>query len=209
MPKEEFGRRNNLRGLVGFCFLMPLFLLTACENEAKKMEPIKKKVVMIVASSNFRDEEYLEPKKILESAGIEIKIASSSLKVSKGYQGTEAKPDILIDDLKVDEFDAIIFIGGSGASEYLNSLSAHKVAVETIKKEKILAAICLAPSILANAGILHGKRATSFSGERNNLVKKGAIFTSADVEVDGRIITATGPDAAKKFGETILKLLKE
>ena len=186
-------------------FLTPLFLLAACE---KKMEPIKKKVVMIVASSNFRDEEYLEPKKILESAKCEIKVASSSLKISRGYKGTEAKPEILIDNLKVDEFDAIIFIGGSGASEYLNSLSAHKVAVNAIEKEKILAAICLAPSILANAGILHGKRVTSFSGERSNLVKNGAIFTSANVEVDGKIITAEGADAAKKFGEAILELLK-
>ena len=164
---------------------------------------------MIVASSNFRDEEYLEPKKILESERVQIKVCSSSLKVSRGYKGTEAKPEILIDNLKVDEFDAIIFIGGSGASEYLNNLSAHKVAVDAIEKDKVLAAICLAPSILANTGILHGKRATSFSGEKNNLIKKGAIFTQADVEVDGKIITATGAEAAKKFGEAILKLLKE
>ncbi len=188
--------------------LASIFFLNSCEKEVKKMELIKKKAVMIVASSNFRDEEYLEPKKILESAGCEIKVCSSSLNVSKGYFGTEAKPDILIDDLKVDEFDAIIFIGGSGAEEYFNSLSAHKVAVDAVEKEKILAAICVSPSILANAGILHGKRATSFSSERNNLVKKGAIFTEIDVEVDGRIVTAEGPKSAKKFGEAILKLLK-
>ncbi|MDI6752554.1 MAG: DJ-1/PfpI family protein [bacterium] len=179
------------------------------EKEAKKMEPIKKKVVMIIASSNFRDEEYLEPRKILESAGCEIKICSSSLKISKGYFGTEAKPEILIDDLKAKEFDAIIFIGGSGAEEYFNSLSAHKVAVEAVEKEKVLSAICVAPSILANAGVLHDRRATSFSSERSNLVKKGAIFTQTDVEIDGRIVTAEGPKSAKKFGEAILELLKE
>ena len=174
------------------------------------MSPVKKKVVMIVASSNFRDEEYSEPRKILEHAGCEIKVASSSLNVSKGYFiGTEVKPEILIDDLKAEEFDAIIFVGGSGASEYFNSLSAHKVAVDAVEKEKVLAAICSAPSILANAGILHGKKATSFSGEKSNLVKKGVIFTETDVEVDGKIITAEGPNAAKKFGETILKLLRE
>jgi protease I len=190
-------------------FLIPFFLI-GCKDEAKKMSPIKKKVVIIVASSNFRDEEYLEPKKVLEDAGCKIKVASSSLNVSKGYFiGTEVKPDILIDDLKVDGFDAIIFVGGSGASEYFNRLSAHKVATEAVEKEKVLAAICSAPSILANAGILHGKRATSYSCEKNNLVKSGATFTQTDVVVDGRIITASGPDAAKKFGEAILKILRE
>jgi protease I len=166
-------------------------------------------VAIIVASDNFRDEEFTEPKELLEEAGVEIVVASSSLKVSRGYFGTEAKPEILIDDLRVDDFDAIIFVGGSGAQEYFDNLSAHRIAVEAIEKDKILAAICIAPSILANAKVLSGKRVTSFSSEKSNLQQKGAIYTGASVEVDGKIVTADGPKSAKEFGEAILKLLKE
>jgi protease I len=186
--------------------LVSLLIFIGCEKEVMKMD---KKVAIIVASDNFRDEEFTEPKELLEEAGVEIVVASSSLKVSRGYFGTEAKPEILIDDLRVDDFDAIIFVGGSGAQEYFDNLSAHRIAVEAIEKDKILAAICIAPSILANAKVLSGKRVTSFSSEKSNLQQKGAIYTGASVEVDGKIVTADGPKSAKEFGEAILKLLKE
>jgi protease I len=72
----------------------------------------------------------------------------------------------------------------------------------------ILAAICAAPSILANAGLLKGKTATSFPDEGENLKAKGANFTGQGLEIDGRIITADGPAHAKQFGEAIVKALK-
>jgi protease I len=71
-----------------------------------------------------------------------------------------------------------------------------------------VAAICIAPVILANAGLLNGKRATSFSSEKNTLVTKGALVSVNGVESDGKIITAEGPSHATEFGEMILKALK-
>ncbi|MEW6481910.1 MAG: DJ-1/PfpI family protein [bacterium] len=170
---------------------------------------VEKKVCMIVASRDFRDEEFTEPKKIFEAAKIKVVVASSRLSPSKGYFGAIANPEILVENVKADEFDAIVFIGGSGAQEYFNNLSALKVAKDAFEKGKIVAAICIAPSILANAGVLSGKRATSFSSEKGNLIKKGSIFTGVDVEVDGKIVTAEGPSAAEKFAKTILSLLSK
>jgi len=182
-----------------------LSLISCGQKEVKKMELSGKRVVMVVASRDFRDEEFQEPKKIFEGKGIKVVVASSSLKESKGYFGAIAKPEVLIENVKANEFDAIVFVGGSGASEYFDNLEALKLARDGFEKGKIVSAICIAPSILANAGILKGKRATAFSSERDNLIKKGAIWTGKDVEVDGNIITADGPGSAFKFGNTIVE----
>jgi len=70
-----------------------------------------------------------------------------------------------------------------------------------------VAAICISPVTLARAGILKNRRATVFPTEAEELKKEGAIYTGAPVEEDGRIITASGPEAAGEFGERIASVL--
>jgi protease I len=165
-------------------------------------------VVMIIARSNFRDEELFETKNVLEEAGINVTVASSSLKEARGMLGGTAQPDILITDIQVPDYDAVIFVGGSGAQIYWNSAVAHRIAREAVSKNKLVAAICIAPVTLANAGVLQGKRATVWPTEGGKLEGKGAIYTKANVEVDGAIVTGSGPHAAKEFGSAIAALLK-
>jgi protease I len=167
-----------------------------------------KKILMIIAHQNFRDEELLIPKKLFEKGGYSVVIASTSLKPSKGMLGAVVIPQILIDQVKVDEYDAIIFVGGVGAQEYFNHPIAHKIVKEAVNKDKILAAICIAPRILAEAGVLKGKKATVWASEGKTLEEKGAHYTGKPVEVDGNIVTASGPQAAEEFAKSIIKLLK-
>lgn len=166
-----------------------------------------KKVLFIIASNNFRDEELQIPKQIIENKGAAVIIASSSLKVSHGVLGAEVKPDILIAEAKAVDYDAIVFIGGSGSSEYWNSPVAHQLAKDIVAHDKVLAAICIAPVTLANAGVLTGKKATVFASEINSIKNKGSVYTGNDVEVDGKIITANGPQSAAMFGHAIVTVL--
>jgi protease I len=189
--------------LVLFGIFCLLFSPLSAEEEVEM-----KKVVMIVASKNFRDEEFLEPKKVLEENGVKVVIASSSLSEARGMLGERVKPDILIDNIKPQEYDAIIFVGGSGSSEYWDSPIAHRILREANGQGKIIGSICIAPVTLANAGILKDKRATCWFSEGEKLKAKGAIYTGRDLEVDGNIITASGPSVAKEFGEKILEKLK-
>jgi protease I len=168
-----------------------------------------KKVLFIIASNNFRDEEFQQPKQIIEAKGGEVIVACSSLSASRGMLGAVVKPDILITDTNVGDYDAIIFIGGSGSSEYWDNPVAHKLAREAVAAGKVLGAICIAPVTLANAGVLKGKKATVFSSEVAKLRNMGAICSDASVEIDGKIVTANGPQAASMFGEAIVKLLME
>lgn len=163
--------------------------------------------LFIIAPKEFRDEELIEPLDVLEDAGITGTIASQDTTLAKGVLGAQTNVDIDIDDAKAENYDAIIFIGGSGAQIYFDDQSAHRLARNAVAKGKILAAICIAPSILANAGVLEGKKATAFKSEITNLKSKGALTVEEQVVIDGKIITAPGPQFANEFGEKILELL--
>ena len=172
-----------------------------------------KKVLFIIAKENFRDEEYFIPKEILEKE-FEVKTASNTNagNIALGFLGGEAKVDLNYEDINIDDFDAIIFVGGQGAPKNLDNEISYKIAKETIEKNKLLCAICIAPTILAKAGVLKGKKATVWHSELNKepikiLEENGAIFVDEDVVEDGNIITANGPNSAKKFGNKILEKL--
>lgn len=167
-----------------------------------------KKIVMIIAPENFRDEELLAPKKILESKGFSITIASRDAGRATGMLGAEVQVNKDINEIHAEDYDAIVFVGGTGAAIYLNNHIVLGLAQEFAVQKKVVAAICIAPSILANAGLLKGKQATSWPSEAANLENKGARYTGKPVTVDGRIITANGPRAAEEFGEKIAELLK-
>jgi protease I len=196
--------------------LEPLYIVcvgypTAKGNAQKETSNMtnKKKALLIVASENFRDEELFETKRELEQVGIETFLASSMTGTIKGMLGGRAKVSMLINGIVVDDYDAVVFIGGSGAKEYFTNPLALDIARQAAYKRKILAAICIAPTTLANAGVLRDVKATSFSSEEAQLTKAGAQYTGADVERDGLIITGSGPQAATKFGKAIALALTD
>lgn len=165
-----------------------------------------KKVLMVIAPDKFRDEEYFVPREILEKAGHTITVASSTGTESRSMFGKIVKPDKNFLEINPAGYDAIVFVGGSGASAYFQSTEAHRLAREFNEAGKIVAAICIAPSILANAGLLRGKRATAYPSERDNINAVGQ-YTGALLEVDGNIVTANGPEAANVFGEKLVEML--
>jgi len=171
-----------------------------------------KKVAMIIAFRDFRDAEYFVPKEILEKAGAKITTASTKLGTAIGADGGDTEVDLLIENLNVADFDAIVFIGGPGALDYLDNENSYKVVRETITQNKILGSICISPVILAKAGVLSGKRATVWSSPMDRgpvkiLKENGAIYEDKDVVQDGKIITANGPGAAEEFGQKLVEAL--
>ncbi len=198
--------RNCLLGhtIVGL-FLTVVCIFAEGGREMGKLEG--KKILMIIASNNFRDEELQVPKEIFEREGAKVTIASSSLKESRGVLGATAKPDVLIGDVEAQDYDAVIFVGGGGSSEYWEDSKAHEIVRSTLEKGKLLGAICIAPVTLANAGVLNGKKATVWNSEAGKLSRGGATYTGAGVEIDGDIITANGPQSAKEFAEAFVNAL--
>ncbi len=173
---------------------------------------IKKRVVMVIAFQGFRDEEYFVPKEILESAGVEVKTASTKLGIALGDDGGEARVDFLISEVKPENFNAVIFVGGPGCLQDLDNDDSYRLARETVFQKKILAAICIAPVILARSGVLKEKKATVWTSPLDTtpikiLKDNGAEYIDKNVVRDGKIITANGPSAAEEFSQKILENL--
>ncbi|MDI6902929.1 MAG: DJ-1/PfpI family protein [Methanocellales archaeon] len=197
---------NQILESLAILSLVVLILSSGC-IEKPEMNLAGKSVLMVIAPENFRDEELSYPKRIFEDAGARVVIASKITAPAKGMLGMETTPDISLDQVVVDDYGAIIFVGGSGARTYFDDSRVHSIAKEAYEQGKIVAAICIAPVILANADILDGKNATVFSSEISSLELRGAHYTGESVTQDGNIVTANGPAASKQFAEKIAEML--
>jgi protease I len=164
-------------------------------------------VVMVIAPQMFRDEEYAEPKRVLESRGAQVVTASVAPGECIGKLGMRATAEISVTDAAERVWDAAIFVGGAGASVFFDDDAAHELARRALEAGSVLAAICIAPSTLAHAGLLSGRKATAFASQQQDLIAHGATWTGARVTVDDRLVTGNGPEAAEEFGERIGDLL--
>ena len=181
-------------------------LLSAYAEESENTGE-KRSVLMVIAMENFRDEELFVPAKLFEERDIKVTIASTVTSKVTGMLNGIAKPNILLENVKAKDYDAVIFVGGIGAQMYYNDKIAHQIAEDAVKQDKVLAAICIAPNILAKAGLLQGRKATCWDSAI--LTENGAKYQRNSVVRDGKIITANGPQAAYEFGQTIIKAMTE
>lgn len=170
------------------------------------------RVVIVVAFENYQDLELQGVKEALVAARAQVTIASSSLGTARGKLGGEIKIDQLLGEVKIADYDGVVFIGGPGAAEYLNNPDAHHLAQAAKESNKVLGAICMAPEILARAGVLKGKKATVWtSGDDQAGIKllqaSQAEYLDQPVVVDGQVVTADGPAAAADFGQALVELL--
>ena len=165
------------------------------------------KLVEVVAPKNFRDVEFETPYDVLTKAGALITVVSTKKGEVVGADGLKVQAVAKPKDIKVAEYTGVIFIGGPGMMDYLNDASFVALAKAFASAGKLTAAICVAPAILANAGLLDGKAATAFPDVVPVLKAKGAHVVTDDVAVAGKIITANGPPAAADFAQALLKAL--
>lgn len=184
--------------------MVALFLLSISWGYAQLYE---KKILMVLPLKDYWDEELTKPKEIFEQNGFEVTIASSTMNEAKSMFGTITKPDVPLHKVKAVLYDAIVFVGGEGAVQYWDDTHAHRLVKEAIKERKVLGAISIAPIILANTKVLTGRRAAVWPTLGRRLEWSGAIYTGNPVEVDGRVVTANGPDAAEEFAKAILKII--
>lgn len=166
-----------------------------------------KHIVMIIAPENFRDEELFEPRRVLEQEGYTVTVASTKLGEITGSHGGTATAELLLGEVKPDDFDAAVFVGGSGASVLQDNLEAHRIAQDMVAKQKVVGAICFAPVIIAKAGVLRSKRFTATKEQVATVQALGSRYVDEGVVVDGNIVTADGPHSASDFGSVIHKLL--
>lgn len=168
------------------------------------------RILSVIAERGFRDEEFAVPLEIFRSAGHRVEVASTSRAVAEGKLGMRVTPDLCIEEADPDTYDAIVVAGGPSTPTYIWPNRHLQAALAKVHgKGGVVAAICLAPAVLARAGLLKGKKVTTFRTPESmeELRAAGGLLKDDPVVVDGMVVTADGPAAAKAFAEAILKLL--
>ena len=168
------------------------------------------KVLIAIAPEKFRDEELAEPAAALAKAGIAFDIASTRRGTCTGMLGAKATATLSFEDVDPAMYDGLIIVGGMGSPVHL---WGDEMLVSLVKyfheSGKVVAAICLAPVVLARAGVLKGKKATfsESTAAFREMKTGGALIVDQPVVIDTRIVTANGPAAAKAFAEAVVKTL--
>ena len=163
------------------------------------------KTIFVFLAEGFEEIEALTPVDVLRRAGLSVETVSvMEEQVVTGAHGVPVLADKMFADINPEDAEMILLPGGMPGA---TNLDAHEglsqMVLDFAKEEKTLAAICAAPLVFGNRGLLQDKKATCYPGFETYL--QGADYTAALVEKDSNFITAKGPGAALEFAFAIVE----
>ncbi len=160
--------------------------------------------ILLPIADGFEEIETIAVIDVLRRAGIEVVTAGLQSSMPRSVRGVQVITDKKFSDIRPDDFDGIVLPGGDpGWRNLANSQRLLTILKDFNSKGKLVAAICMAPAVLARAGILEDRRATIYPGAERELPKP----RDARVVVDGNIITSQGPGTAIEFALAIVGYL--
>lgn len=164
--------------------------------------------VLVPLANGFEDIEATTIVDILRRAGVEVVTAGLVDGLVQGSRGTRVQPDVRLDDVKDEDFAMIALPGGMPGAEYLRR---DERVIALLRRHaqagRYTTAICAAPIALAEAGLLAGRRATSYPGFVDKLDLPDTQYVVEPVVVDGKVVTSRGPGTAMDFALTLVELL--
>ena len=168
---------------------------------------IGKKVVILVEDM-FNIYEFWYPYYRLKEAGVGVTVVGSGRKNQfTGKPATEITVDVNAEDVSVTDYDGIIIPGGYAPDMMRRSPAMVKLVADFDKTSKLVASICHAGWMLASAGILNGRKVTSFFAIKDDMINAGAEWQDAAVVVDNNLVTSRTPDDLPVFMPAILEIL--
>ena len=178
------------------------------------MKDLNKKTVAILATNGFEESELSEPKKALEKAGAEVHIVSLESGEIKGWSegnwSNSYKVDKTLSDVSQKDYNALVLPGGQINPDVLRK---NKTAVSFVKSffenHKPVAAICHAPWLLAEAGVLKGRKITSYDSIKTDMINAGANWVDEEVVVDAGLVTSRSPEDLPAFNRKLVEEVYE
>ncbi len=162
--------------------------------------------VAVILADGFEEVEAVAVIDVLRRAGIDTVVAGLHEGPVASARKVKVLPDAVIDTVKAEDFDMVVLPGGQPGSDNLNADPRVKDLIRSFsQKGKLTGAICAAPYVLANAGVLQGKRATSYPSYKDRL--GGALYEEKAVVSDGNVLTSRGAGTALSFGLAIVEKL--
>lgn len=164
-----------------------------------------KKRVLCLLFPGFEEIEAIAPVDLLRRAGVEVVVASlTGEKLVTGRCNVTVQADAALADVAEQDFDLLLIPGGPGIKAVRADGRAAKLAQAYTQAGKPVAAICAAPTVLLDAGLLAGKRFTSHAGV---LAELPASQVWERVVEDGHLITSRGAATSVEFGLALVRRL--
>ena len=170
--------------------------------------------VLLVATDGFEEWELFGPRQFLQQRGAEVVLASLKPDPIQATvhddPGKTIRPDLTVDDVKAEDFDALILPGGVRNPD---TLRLHANVVDLIKsfdrQGSPIGAICHGPWLLVEADLLRGRTATSWPSIRTDLRNAGANVVDQAAVTDGNIVTSRNPDDVEAFTNAVIDLIED
>lgn len=164
--------------------------------------------ILIMSADNFEDTELLVPYYRFKEDGIQVDVASLRKGSIKGKRGYEIAVDKTLQEIDPHEYEALILPGGKAPGILRQDAHALEIAKNFFKEGKPVSAICHGPQILISAGLLKGKKATSYKSVAKELKDAGAVYEDKEVVIDGNLITSRQPSDIPAFMRETMKMIK-
>ncbi len=166
------------------------------------------KKVAVLVEDHYQVLEVWYPYLRLKEAGIDaVLVGTGAKKEYKSKEGYPAPEELSINDVKVSDFDGVVIPGGYAPDILRRYDRINKFVKEMSEKGKVVASICHGGWVLSSADVLKGKKATSFSAIKDDIINAGATFLDKEVVVDANLITSRNPYDLPAFCREILKKL--
>lgn len=164
--------------------------------------------VAVLVGEGLHDAETLVPIGFLTNRGATVTVVGVEPGYAKAYNSdTYVRIEKSVDDVKPEDFDAVVIPGGKSPAYLRKHENAVAFARAAVEQGKVTGAICHGPQVLITAGVLEGKKATAYSGVAEELKDAGATYEDVPMLRDGNIITSRVPDDLPVFLRTIEKAL--
>lgn len=167
--------------------------------------------VAMMVTDDFEDVELTDPLRALRSAGHDVALVGPQGGQSvTGKRGeAEVELDRALADVSVDDFDALVLPGGYSPDKLRTDPDAVRIVREAFEHDRPVAAVCHAPSLLIEAGVVEGRTLTSWPSIKTDLTNAGAQWVDEEVVVDGELITSRQPDDLDAFAVRLIGRLKQ
>ncbi|PRZ49860.1 type 1 glutamine amidotransferase domain-containing protein [Tritonibacter scottomollicae] len=178
------------------------------------MPKISDAKILIISTHGFEKSELEVPRDQLRAKGATVHVATLDGKPVKGWEGLdwkgEAEADLKIADANTFDYDALVIPGGQINPDLLRVEADVIKRVKDFHNEgKVIAAVCHAPWVLAEAGIVKGRDMTSYGSIKTDIVNAGAKWQDAEVVADAGIVTSRQPDDLDAFVAKIVEEVEE
>ena len=163
--------------------------------------------VLTILAPGFEETEAVSVIDLLRRAGVQVTVCGLNDIHITGAHEITIMCDTRLEDLSTDDYDCLFLPGGQPGT---NNLKGDRRIIDMVqhyhKKQKLIAAICAAPTVLHAAGILVGKKVTGYPSEKHSLI--GSIYQEKNVVQDGNIITSRGVGTSLEFALYLIGILK-